>query len=192
MISRKARAFWPLLFLLVFTDCATKRLAETLPVHSPREVVGDVLRFTLAYNPGAAFGFVVGTAEASLWFFGLVAIGMTALFFHWYVQADAGDRPFAIALALVAGGALGNLLDRLRSERGGVDFIDIGLGDVRFWTFNVADAGLTAGAIILAILLWKREAEAEAAQAGVAGGVEVGGELVAVAASDAPAPGEHR
>ena len=150
MSSRKARAFWPLLFLLVFTDCATKRLAETLPVHSPQEVVGDVLRFTLAYNPGAAFGFVVGTAEASRWFFGLVAIFMTALFFHWYLQADEGDRHFAIALALVAGGALGNLLDRLRSERGVVDFIDIGLGDVRFWTFNVADAAVTVGAILLA------------------------------------------
>jgi signal peptidase II len=161
MTSQKARAFWPLLFLLVFTDCATKRLAETLPVHSPQEVVGDVLRFTLAYNPGAAFGFVVGTAEASRWFFGLVAVGMTALFFHWYLKAESHDRSFAIALALVAGGALGNLLDRLRSERGVVDFIDIGLGNVRFWTFNIADAGLTAGAIILAVLLWRRENEAE-------------------------------
>lgn len=177
MNSQKARAFWPLLFLLVFTDCATKRMAETLPVHSPQEIVGDVLRFTLAYNPGAAFGFVVGTAEASRWFFGLVAVGMTALFFHWYHKAESHDRTFAIALALVAGGALGNLLDRLRSERGVVDFIDIGLGNVRFWTFNVADAGLTAGAIILAVLLWRRENEEDAA-----------GELRTAHAGDAPHP----
>lgn len=164
MHSSKARAFWPLLSLLVLTDCATKRLAEThlLPVHSPREVLGDVVRFTLAYNPGAAFGMSVG--PASRWLFTAVAVGMTALFLHWYFRADEGDRGFATALALVAGGAIGNLLDRLRSPRGVVDFIDIGLGDVRFWTFNVADMALTVGAILLATLMWQREQLAEAAQ----------------------------
>ena len=163
MPSRKARAFWPLFFLLVFTDCATKRLAESqlLPMHAPREIVGDVLRFTLAYNPGAAFGFSVG--PASRWFFTTVALAMTALFFHWYRKVDAQDHRFATALALVAGGALGNLLDRLRSPRGVVDFIDIGLGDARFWTFNLADAGLTAGALLLAVLLWRREQARETA-----------------------------
>ena len=168
MPSRKARAFWPLLFLLIFTDCATKRLAESalLPMQTPREVVGGVLRFTLAYNPGAAFGFSVG--PASRWFFTAVALAMTALFFHWYRKADAQDHRFAIALALVAGGALGNLLDRLRSPRGVVDFIDIGVGDARFWTFNLADAGLTAGALLLAVLLWRRE-QAREAQLGAVG-----------------------
>lgn len=163
MNSRKARAFWPLLSLLLLTDCTTKRLAEThlVPVHSPREVVGDVLRFTLAYNPGAAFGFSVG--PASRWFFTIVALGMSALFFHWYFKAEAHDRRFAVALALVAGGAIGNLMDRLRSPRGVVDFIDIGFGNVRFWTFNVADAALTVGAVLLATILWQRDQEAHPA-----------------------------
>lgn len=157
MFSSKARAFWPLLSLLILTDCATKRLAEShlLPVHTPREVVGDVLRFTLAYNPGAAFGFSVG--PASRWLFTAVAVVMSALFLHWYFRADPEDRRFATALALVAGGAIGNLMDRIRSPRGVVDFIDIGVGDVRFWTFNVADMALTFGAILLATLLWARE-----------------------------------
>jgi len=161
MHSSKARAFWPLLSLLILTDCTTKRLAEAhlLPVHSPREVLGDVVRFTLAYNPGAAFGMSVG--PASRWLFTAVAVGMTALFLHWYFRADEGDRGFATALALVAGGAIGNLMDRLRSPRGVVDFIDIGLGDVRFWTFNVADMALTVGAILLATLMWQREQLAE-------------------------------
>lgn len=165
MISRKARAFWPLFSVLLLTDCATKRLAEShlVPVHSPREIVGDVVRFTLAYNPGAAFGFSVG--PASRWFFTIVALGMTGLFFHWYFKAESHDRSFAVALALVAGGALGNLMDRLRSARGVVDFIDIGVGDVRFWTFNVADAALTVGAVLLATILWQRD---QAAQATVA------------------------
>ena len=160
----KARAFWPLLFLLVFSDCATKRLAETHlgAYDAPREVVGDVLRFTLAYNPGAAFGFAP-LGASSRWLFAGVAVMMTVLFFHWYLKAAPHDRQFATALGLISGGALGNLLDRLRSPRGVVDFIDIGVGDMRFWTFNVADVGLTVGATILAVLLWRREAELEAA-----------------------------
>lgn len=52
--------------------------------------------------------------------------------------------PILGTLALVAGGAMGNLIDRLRSPRGVVDFIDVGIGDARFWTFNVADAEETA------------------------------------------------
>jgi signal peptidase II len=67
----------------------------------------------------------------------------------------------AAALALVAGGALGNLLDRLRSPLGVVDFIDVGIGDARFWTFNVADVGVTVGAVLLATVLWREENPAE-------------------------------
>jgi signal peptidase II len=51
----------------------------------------------------------------------------------------------------------GNLLDRLRSERGVVDFIDLGVGSVRFWTFNVADVGVSIGATLLAVVLWEDE-----------------------------------
>ena len=166
MPSGKARAFWPLLFLLVFTDCATKRLAETHlhEFHAPREVVSDVVRFTLAYNPGAAFGFTP-IGPASRWLFAAIAVVMTVLFFHWYLKAEAHDREFATALGLISGGALGNLLDRLSSPRGVVDFIDIGIGDARFWTFNVADTAVTIGAACLVIALWRQEREHEAAAA---------------------------
>ena len=189
MYNGKARAFWPLLFLLVFTDCATKRLAEMhlLPFEAPREVVGDVLRFTLAYNPGAAFGFAP-LGAASRWFFAAVAVAMTALFFHWYRKAAPHDRQFATALGLISGGALGNLLDRLRSPRGVVDFIDIGVGDVRFWTFNVADVGLTVGACLLAVLLWRRESESEALLAAPA---EVRGDVQLLEARIGEARGER-
>ena len=62
MLTAKAKAFWPLLFLLFFADCTTKRLAEEhlMPEHVPHQVVGDVVRFTLAYNRGAAFSFSLG------------------------------------------------------------------------------------------------------------------------------------
>src|SRR5215203_5817801 len=142
MLTAKAKAFWPLLLLLIFADCTTKRLAEEHlpPEHVPHQVVGDVVRFTLAYNRGAAFSFSLG--EHSRVGFTVIALCV------------------AIALALVAGGALGNVMDRLRSPggtyRGVVDFIDIGIGGWRFWTFNLADVGVTCGAILLALLLLKR------------------------------------
>jgi signal peptidase II len=62
-----------------------------------------------------------------------------------------------LALALASGGATGNLIDRIREPRGVVDFIDIGVGTVRFWTFNVADSAVTIGALLLAWVLWHEE-----------------------------------
>ena len=72
---------------------------------------------------------------------------------------DAGPsvRLIAAATALVAGGAVGNLIDRVRWSRGVVDFIDVGVGSSRFWIFNVADAGVTVGAVLLALLILRRD-----------------------------------
>jgi signal peptidase II len=64
--------------------------------------------------------------------------------------ARTGDRLRVLALGLAFGGAAGNLIDRIRSPQGVVDFIDIGFRDVRFWTFNVADSAVTVGALLLA------------------------------------------
>lgn len=157
MISRKARIFWPLLSLLVLTDCSTKRLVEEhlVPGHPSREVLGEVVQLTLLYNRGAAIGLHAG--EWSRVVFTVLAIVMLAFLGAMYRKALPSDRWLTIGLALVAGGAIGNLLDRIRSERGVVDFIDIGLGAHRFWIFNVADMGVVIGAGLLAILLWRRD-----------------------------------
>jgi signal peptidase II len=60
-------------------------------------------------------------------------------------------------LGLAWGGAAGNLIDRIRERLGVVDFIDIGVGTVRFWTFNVADSAVTIGALLLAWVLWHED-----------------------------------
>jgi signal peptidase II len=158
----KAKAFWLLLAVLVLADCSTKRLAveHLSPAYVPHEVVGDWLRFTLAYNEGAAMGVSLG--DYSRIGLALVALAALAVLGALYRRAAAGDYRRAAALALVTGGAVGNLLDRLRSARGVVDFIDLGVGDVRFWTFNMADVGITCGAVLLAILLAREEQFAEA------------------------------
>jgi signal peptidase II len=147
---------------LLVGDCTTKELAvgHLVPPYLPHNVFGEVVRFTLAYNPGAAFSMSLGSA--SRWGFTVLALIALATLAVVYHSAANEDRVQAVAIALIAGGALGNLVDRIRSARGVVDFIDIGVGDRRFWTFNVADMGVTCGALLLAWVLWKRSA-AEAA-----------------------------
>ena len=78
-------------------------------------------------------------------------------------QTKAGDYIRLTALGLVCGGAVGNLIDRVRSPRGVVDFIDVGIGTHRWPTFNVADMAVTVGAVVLAFVLWQDGREAEAA-----------------------------
>ena len=160
MLTRKAKAFWPLLFLLVFADCTTKRLAEEhlMPEHVPHPVLGDVVRLTLAYNPNAAFSISLG--EHSRVGFTVIALVVVGVLASVYRSTPSQDRMQATALALVAGGAIGNVMDRFRAPggryRGVVDFIDIGVDGWRFWTFNLADVGVTCGAILLALLLLRR------------------------------------
>lgn len=148
-LSRKSRWFWPLVLSLFVADCATKRAAErSLSVGTPEPVVGEVVRLTLSYNREAAMGLGPDsrTVLVSLSLIALVALAVI------YRRTQPGDRRRAVGVALVVGGALGNLLDRLRSTAGVVDFIDLGLGSVRFWTFNLADVGITAGAVLLMIV----------------------------------------
>ncbi len=158
----KARRFWPLFLLVLLADCATKRAAEThlVPAHVPHEFLGELVRLTLAYNPGAAMSISLG-AHSRLGF-SVLALAALAILGHLYHRTSAGDRLAAAGLALIASGALGNLLDRLRSPRGVVDFIDVGIGDLRFWTFNVADVGITCGAVLL-VLAFHRVGEDETA-----------------------------
>lgn len=159
-LNPKALRFWPVLLTVLMADCASKRAAEArLQPAMPRPVAGEVVRFTLGYNPGAAFGISVGERGRGV----LIALSSTALLvlLGLYRRAQPHDTRLVIAVALVAGGALGNLLDRVMSPQGVVDFIDVGIGTARFWTFNVADMGISAGAILLAVALWRQAQEPE-------------------------------
>jgi signal peptidase II len=148
----------------VVVDLVSKLLAEQYltPRYVPHRIIGDVVRFTLAYNPGAAFSMSLG--EYSRYIFGAFAVVALVVLWRLYRMTGrgvrAGDRLRVLALGLAWGGAAGNLIDRFRSPQGVVDFIDIGLGDVRFWTFNVADSAVTVGAIALAWSLSREENEA--------------------------------
>lgn len=148
--------FWPLFLVILLADCATKRIAEErLPMYVPHEIVGEAVRFTLSYNPGAATGISFGPYSREI--LSILALAIIFALILYLRRVGPHDRSLAAALALVIGGALGNLLDRLRSDLGVVDFIDLGVGGFRFYTFNLADLGVTSGAVLLAIILWRRE-----------------------------------
>ena len=160
-LTPKSRRFWPLFALVLLTDCATKRAAELhlVPAQVPHQLLGEVVRLTLAYNPGAAMSLSLG-AHSRIGF-SLLATGALVVMAHLYRRTAPGDRQAAAGLALIAAGAVGNLLDRLRSARGVVDFIDIGVGAWRFWTFNVADMAILLGAVVLVLALHRMEAGEE-------------------------------
>jgi len=160
--SSNGRLFWPVLVAVVASDVVTKAIAvKTLDVpRVPREVIGDWLRFTLVYNPGAAFGLHVG--EHSRWVFMALTVIALGILGRLYLNTREGDMPRSVALALVCAGALGNLIDRVRSGRGVVDFIDIGVGATRWPTFNVADMAVSTGAVLLAWVLWYQDQQESA------------------------------
>ena len=154
-----ARLFWTAALVVVLADFVSKRLAERLlfPPHVPHQVIGDVVRFTLAYNPGAAFSMSLG--PYSRYIFGAFALIALVVLWRLYRESQSGERTKVFALGLAWGGAAGNLLDRIRSPLGVVDFIDIGIGTTRFWTFNVADSGVTVGAVLLGWVLLQEDRE---------------------------------
>ena len=151
-IASKASIFWPTLGFVYALDFLTKRLVEAYirPAYVPHPVVGDFIRLTLAYNRDAAMGLSLG--EYSRIGFTITAVAVLVVLGVLYRRTPHEARASVLALALITAGALGNLTDRLISSRGVVDFIDVGFGASRFYTFNIADAGVSCGALLLALI----------------------------------------
>lgn len=159
--TRRDRIFLSMAFSILVADVITKRMAEAaLPLHLPQPVIGDLLRWTLTYNTGAAMNMTLGAWSRVV--FSLLAVVMIAVMLRMWRGLPPTSSWLAASLGMITAGAAGNLIDRLRSARGVVDFIDVGIGTARFWTFNVADSGVTVGAIILAVLTWNEPDHLEA------------------------------
>jgi signal peptidase II len=162
-MKQRANNFWTIFLVTVLLDVTSKRfaVAELSPPYVPHDIIGDVLRFTLAFNPEGAMSFSLG--PSSRWWFVLLSIGTLFVLAYMYRQTPREDRIQIGSIALICGGAVGNLLDRLRSARGVVDFIDIGIASHRFWTFNIADMAVTLGTAMLTWILCVRAAREERA-----------------------------
>jgi signal peptidase II len=164
LFSRKARVFWPICSLLLLADCSSKQFVVEQfgnVGYGSRTIIDGVLRFTLAYNQDAAMGIPLSIFSR----YGIALFVCCALYVVMRVYRHTPPKQTwrIVALALICGGAMGNLMDRLRWSRGVVDFIDVGLGAHRFWwVFNVADIGVMIGASVLAVSLWREDQATEA------------------------------
>jgi len=152
----KGRLLAGVMAVVVVLDMVTKLIVQhSLRVYQQIEVIGDYVRLTYIENPGAAFGIHLGPYSRPI-FLMLSLVALAALAGMYWVT-PARDRVRLAAIALICGGAVGNLVDRVRSSSGVVDFLDVGIGDLRWPVFNVADIAVTTGAIFLALSLWQEE-----------------------------------
>lgn len=183
-VAATTRTFWIIAGVIVLVDLITKMLAvEYLaPRHVPHRIIGDVVRFTLAYNPGAAFGMHLG--PASRWIFASLAIVIVTVLIRTTADLTRVSRLAAVGVPVVVGGAFGNFIDRIRVRDGVVDFIDIGIGSTRFWTFNVADTAVTIGAVCLVLALWDHERQQQLVQTALVDGENAEHNIATEADSD--------
>ena len=145
--ARSWLGFGAIAGLVLLADQLAKTIvlgAPGLAQGVPQPILGDLVRITLAANDGGIFG-LLGSSALPLALASIVVIGVILA-----VQArhGAGDRLLTVALALLLGGALGNLVDRIRLGWV-VDFIDAGIGSLRWYTFNVADAAISIAIVLL-------------------------------------------
>ena len=152
------RVFWTAALVIVVLDLITKLIAEATLLRTPGvSVLGDWFQLRLVYNPGAAFGLHLG--PYSRWIFFTIALVAVFVLHRMSRSSPPGDWFRQLALGRVAGGAAGNLVDRIRSGRGVVDFFDVGIGALRWPTFNVADIAVSCGAIALVISMWREDSQ---------------------------------
>ncbi|MCX4025595.1 signal peptidase II [Endozoicomonas sp. SM1973] len=141
--------------LVIILDQVTKAVA--VDVLQFRELVPilPVFGFTLAYNTGAAFSFLSDAGGWQRWFFSVIAIAVSVFLVLWLKKLKEYERWQAIALALILGGALGNLYDRVVLGHV-VDFLLLHYQDNYFPAFNIADTAISMGAVMLVIDMFRK------------------------------------
>ncbi len=149
--------------MVVLLDQATKLLVmENFIEGESKSILGELLQFQFIYNEGGAMGTRIGPS----WVYTVLTIVALALIIRYLVSGKSQNMPTNIALALITGGAVGNLIDRLRFGKV-VDFIDMEFPDIEFlnlyrwYTYNVADASISAGLFIFVLCLLTKEKKRE-------------------------------
>ena len=140
--------FWLALALLILVaDQLSKWLILASYVHHESTVVTSFFNLVRVHNPGAAFSFLADAGGWQRWFFTGIG-GVAAVFMLWMLYSHAGQKLFSLAIALILGGAIGNVVDRLMHGYV-VDFLDFYWGRWHFPAFNVADSAISVGAALL-------------------------------------------
>ncbi|EFQ65215.1 MULTISPECIES: signal peptidase II [Pseudomonas] len=161
--SRFGRLGWLVLSVLVLViDQVSKAHFEgSLEMFQQIVVIPDYFSWTLAYNTGAAFSFLADGGGWQRWLFAVIALVVSAILVVWLKRLGRDDTWLAIALALVLGGALGNLYDRIALGHV-IDFILVHWQNRHYFpAFNFADSAITVGAIMLALDMFKSKKTGE-------------------------------
>jgi signal peptidase II len=150
--------------LTLVLDLGTKMLVtRTMPLNTIIEVIPGLLNLHHIKNTGAAFGIGTGwPAWLRLPFFVVVFVVAGWILYSFYLRCTAGQIKLQLSLGLVAGGAVGNTVDRVLYRRV-TDFIDLHIGDYHWPFFNVADMAITVGVALLFIEVWRMESREQAA-----------------------------
>ena len=138
--------------LVIVLDQATKwwALSALQPAGTPHPIIPGFLNWTLAFNTGAAFSFLADSAGWQRWFFVGLAVAISGALLVWLKRTERRDWRTALPLGLIVGGALGNLIDRLHAAQV-TDFIQVYHKDWYFPVFNIADCGISVGAVMLIV-----------------------------------------
>jgi len=151
--TRSAFPPWPWVWLLVTAvvivlDWYSKQwVSAALELYRPQEVF-SWLNITLAHNYGAAFSFLSDAGGWQRWFFIVLASVVSLMLLVWLLRLPRREWVTALGLALVLGGAIGNLIDRIQLGYV-VDFVDVHYAGWHYPAFNVADSAITCGVILL-------------------------------------------
>ena len=163
MSERFGKLPWLWLSLVIFVgDQASKFWFDNnLTMYQQIVIIPDYFSWTRLYNTGAAFSFLADAAGWQRWFFAAVAVGVSVVLVVWLKRLKPEETWLALALAMVLGGALGNLVDRVVFGHV-VDFILLHWHQQWYFpAFNVADMAITSGAILLALDMFKSDKSGE-------------------------------
>ena len=151
MVSKKLAFLAIVAGTVLVLDLLTKMLVLAhLPLGAGIPVIPGLFDLTHVQNPGGAFGFLATLGpQARGVIFILVSVLAVAVILWFYMQTPVQQRWLAFGFALIFGGAIGNLVDRLRFGAV-IDFIDVYIGDLHWPAFNIADSAITVGVAILA------------------------------------------
>jgi len=144
--------FYVVAGLVLVLDQITKlKIASSMSLHESRSVLGELFQLTYVHNDGAAFGLDLG----GRWAFIIVTVLVSAFIVLYYARSERA--PVARwALALILGGAIGNLVDRIRLGEV-IDFLHVSVAGFSWPIFNVADIGVSVGVGLLALHLFRKE-----------------------------------
>ncbi len=158
--------WYGLALLVVVLDQYTKGLAQSALEYGRPQEVFSWFNLTLQYNTGAAFSFLSDAGGWQRYFFSVVAVVISAVLVVWLYRMPRQQCLLALALALILGGALGNVWDRLLLGHV-VDFISVHYGGYYFPAFNIADSAISVGAALMIFDSLFGQEDGEAAQRGV-------------------------